>query len=188
MSDRQKERKVIRESSLKPPPNEGGEVETPRPIDIKTIDMELLERLSSHDPHVIPYAHHRGGVAINPNDMDKSKHRALQSMQEQTDEQLGQIFEQMQLLARQAKKIQDRIEISKMVYMAKYQFNPAIGQDYYLYSLIERLNPETETSYILSLLTPSEVKKSSQFALRYRFIAKVQLLADKTWKVLESGS
>ena len=60
-------------------------------------------------PDILPYGHSVGAPAIRPEDIGKKKSRALSAMQEQTDLQLRQIKEQIDLLARQAKGIQDRI-------------------------------------------------------------------------------
>lgn len=45
-------------------------------------------------------------------------------MYEQTDRELGQIYEQMQLLAKQAREIQKRVEISESIYKAQVSFEP----------------------------------------------------------------
>ncbi len=56
----------------------------------------------AENPHLLPYAHQVGSAVIKPEDQGKLKGRALSAMSQQTDMQLGQIYEQMQLLASQA--------------------------------------------------------------------------------------
>jgi len=56
------------------------------------------------NPHLLPYAHTVGGAVIKPEDTGKLKGRALSAMNQQTDMQLSQIYEQMQFLAAQAQK------------------------------------------------------------------------------------
>ena len=65
------------------------------PIDIdKVVD----------NPHALEYGHHIGSAIVKPEDKGKIKGKSLSAMEYQTDQQLGQIYEQMKLLAEQAKK------------------------------------------------------------------------------------
>ena len=61
----------------------------------------------TENPHSLTYGHHVGSAIVKPEDQGRLKGRALSAMDHQTDQQLGQIYEQMQLLAAQAKKLQD---------------------------------------------------------------------------------
>jgi hypothetical protein len=126
-------------------------------------------------PHSLPYAHHAGSALVKPEDQGKIKGRAMSAMEHQTDMQLNQIYEQMQLLAEQAKKLQDRKVISEIIYQAEIRFEPLINHTYHLYSKEDNL-------YILSLIAPSEWGRSKH---NYHFIATVKLLADHTWDILE---
>lgn len=153
-------------------------MDKPKPIDIKTIDLDLLEKMTTENPHNLPYAHHRGGVPIQLDDISESRIKAYNAMAEQTNEQLGMIYEQMRVLAGQAKKIQDRIEISKLVYQANYKFIPVIGESYYLYDT----GRQGKEQYSLSLLSPLDWGEREDRI----YVAYVKLLADHTWKVLES--
>jgi hypothetical protein len=82
---------------------------------INPIDPDKI----TENPHTLEYAHHAGSALIKPEDQGKIKGRALSAMEHQTDMQLGQIYEQMQLLAEQAKKLNDRKSISEFIYMAE---------------------------------------------------------------------
>lgn len=126
-------------------------------------------------PHSLPYAHHAGSALVKPEDQGKIKGRALSAMEHQTDMQLNQIYEQMQLLAEQAKKLQDRKVISEIIYKAEIRFEPLINHTYHLYG-------KENNSYILSLIAPSQWGRSKH---NYQFIATVKLLADHTWEILE---
>jgi len=72
--------------------------------------------------NVLPYASSVGSVAIRPTEAGMIKHKALSAMEEQTNMQLDQIREQIELLARQAQEIQKRKELSWMIYEAKLKF------------------------------------------------------------------
>ena len=121
---------------------------------------------------VLPYASSAGSVAIRPTKEGVIKHKALSAMEDQTNMQLNQIKEQIELLARQAQEIRKRKELSLMIYEAKITFKPQIGQTYHVYEKLDG-------TPILSMVAPSEWGGGSgPFA---RFIATVKLLADHTW-------
>jgi len=121
---------------------------------------------------VLPYASSAGSVAIRPTKEGVIKHKALSAMEDQTNMQLNQIKEQIELLARQAQEIRKRKELSLMIYEAKITFKPQIGQVYHVYE-------KTDGTHVLSLVAPSEWGGGSgPFA---GFIATVKLLADHTW-------
>ena len=131
----------------------------------------------AENPGTLPYAHTVGGVEIRPEDKGKIKGRAMAAMKEQTNAQLNQIREQIELLARQARSIQSRIEVSNIIYTAEMGFEPRMGQMYHLY---ERENGK----HVLSLIAPEEWGRSKPFK---RWVATCNLLADHTWEVLEQS-
>jgi hypothetical protein len=98
-------------------------------------------------------------------------------MDHQTDQQLGLIYEQMQLLAEQAKKIQERKTISERIYSAEMRFEPIINHIYHLY---RRANGV----HMLSLISPEDWGRSAH---TLEFIATVKLLADHTWEILSKN-
>jgi hypothetical protein len=120
---------------------------------------------------VLPYASSISGVAIRPTKEGVIRHQALKAMEEQTNMQLDQIKEQIELLARQAQEIVKRKELSLMIYDAKLNFRPVIGHIYHLYQ-------KNDDSYILSMISPQEWGDGGPFK---QFIASAKLLADHTW-------
>lgn len=138
---------------------------------INPIDSDKI----TETPHNLPYAHHTGSALVKPEDQGKIKSRGLNAMEHQTDMQLGQIYEQMQLLADQAKKLQERKEISERIYLAEMRFEPLINHIYHLYKKEDR-------NHLLSLIAPNQWGKSKN---TFQFIATVRLLADHTWDILE---
>jgi hypothetical protein len=139
---------------------------------INPIDKDKI----TENPHNLPYAHTRGGVVIMPEDMGKTKGKAISAMYQQTDRQMEQLYQQMNLLVEQAKKLQERKVISEKIYTAQMGFEPIVGKDYYLYQ-------RKDMSYILSMVSPEEWGARLPFE---KFSAKVQLLADHTWDVLDN--
>jgi len=130
----------------------------------------------AENPHLLPYAHTVGGAVIKPIDRGRVKGLALKAMYKQTDLQLDQIKEQINLLAQQANRIQDRVVISEQIYTAQCGFKPNIGETYYLYT-------KSSGDYVLSMVGPKEWGAISP----YEYQATVNLLADHTWDILEKN-
>jgi len=137
---------------------------------INPIDADKI----TENPGALLYPHHVGSAIVKPEDQGKIKGRAVSAMDQQTDQQLSQIYEQMQLLAQQAKKIQDRKIISEKIYRAEMRFEPIISHVYHLY---ERDNG----IHLLSIVAPDQWGRSGQSLV---FLATIKLLADHTWDVV----
>lgn len=148
--------------------------EKPKPIDVDQIDMERMKDRTSDLPALLEYAHSIGGFSVVPTEQGLIKGQAMQAMKEQTEMNMGQIYEQMQLLAEQANKLKKRAEISFEIYKANMGFKPLIGHTYYLY--------QKKDQKLLSMISPQEWGKTMPFE---KFLAKVKLLADHTWDILE---
>lgn len=120
---------------------------------------------------VLPYASGVSGAVIRPTKEGVIRHQALTAMEEQTNMQLNQIRQQIELLARQAQEIAKRKELSVMIYDAKLNFRPVIGHVYHLYQ-------NHDEGYLLSMVSPDEWGGSGPFK---QFVASAKLLADHTW-------
>lgn len=140
---------------------------------VNPIDPEKV----TETPHILPYAHHAGSAIVKPEDQGKIKGRAVSAMEHQTDMQLQQIYEQMQLLAEQAKKLQDRKKISEFIYLSEIRFEPTINHIYHLYQ-------KNGDEYLLSLVAPDQWGRSNA---KLTFLATVRLLADHTWDILNKS-
>lgn len=140
---------------------------------INPIDEDKI----TENPHNLPYAHNVGSQLVKPEDEGKVKGRALNAMEHQTDMQLDQIYDQMQLLAQQAKKLQSRKLISEKIYDAEMRFEPLINHIYHLYQ-------KESGTYLLSLIAPNQWGRSKK---KFDFVATVRLLADHTWDIIEKS-
>ncbi len=129
-------------------------------------------------PHSLEYPHHAGSAIVKPEDKGRIKGNALSAMEQQTDMQLSQIYQQMQLLADQAKQLNDRKVISEIIYQAEMRFTPLINHVYHLYE-------KEDTTFLLSLIAPHQWGRSKK---TFEFVATIRLLADHTWDVLEKNS
>lgn len=121
---------------------------------------------------VLPYSASVSGALIKPNEEGIIRHHALTAMEDQTNMQLTQIRQQIELLAIQAREIQQRKELSMIIYDARLSFNPVIGQTYYLYE-------KEDGSHLVSMVGPKEWGPKIPFK---GFVAAVKLLADHTWR------
>lgn len=128
-------------------------------------------------PGLLPYAHHVGSAIIKPEDKGKIKGRSLAAMYEQTDQQLAQIKQQIDLLVEQVRKIEKRKEISEQIYGSRIGFEPIIGKVYHLYQ-------KNDGDYQVSMLSPSEWGKKKP---DWEYLSAIKLLGDHTWEVLEEG-
>ena len=129
------------------------------------------------NPGLLEYANNVGSALIKPVDRGKVKARGLSAMEKQTHQQLSQIYGQIETLAKQARVIKERVEISSRIYSADMNFEPLIGHTYYLYQ-------KSDDRDILSMIGPKEWGKKIPFKA---FLAEVELLADHTWNVKESN-
>lgn len=161
------------------------ERETKRPtkeaqeIDVDKIDLERMKSLVSANPSSSEYAVEKGGVAFAPTQEGAIKSRAFKVMDEQIGMQMDNIMEQIKVLARQAEDLKDRREISEVIYRAKMNFEPLVGDIYFLY--------DTPRGKVLSILSPEEFGDKKLAEKGYTFHAKAKLLADCTWEILEKG-
>ncbi len=127
----------------------------------------------AENPGLLPYAHTAGGAVIKPEDMGKVKGRSILAMRQQTDRQMNQLYQQMEVLAKQAKLIAQRKEISERIYQAAMGFEPIINEIYYMYE-------KEDGTDLLSLVAPHEWGRAFKYS---RYLAECLLLADHTWDV-----
>lgn len=139
-----------------------------QPDGAELVDEEIYHRQFS----VLPYAASVSGAVVKPNEEGVIRHKALSAMEEQTNMQLTQIRQQIELLAIQAKEIHKRKELSMLIYDAKLSFDPVIGQTYYLYQ-------KEDGSHLVSMVSPKEWGAKIPFKA---FVSAVKLLADHTWQ------
>lgn len=144
----------------------------PKPVNVDEIDLDRMKLSTTDAPSILEYAHTLGGFSIQPTEEGVIKSNALSAMEQQTQMQMDQIYEQMQLLAEQAKKVQDRAQKSYKIYNAKMNFKPIVGKTYYLY--------EKNTQQILTILSPEEWGDKMPYD---EFICRATLLSDHTWEI-----
>lgn len=140
---------------------------------VNPIDPEKV----AENPGLLPYAHHVGSTSIKPIDKGRVKGRAMLAMEQQTSKQLEQIHGQIKTLAEQAKRLQERVEVSQRIYEADMNFEPLTGHTYHLYE-------KENGGYVLSMIGPNEWGRSTPFKSH---LSNVTLMADHTWDVHEEN-
>lgn len=153
------------------------DLDKPKSINVEEIDLDLMKERTTDLPGLLAYAHSIGGFSVVPTEQGEIKGQAMNAMKEQTDIQMQQIYEQMQLLAEQASKLKRRSDISFSIYNAEMKFKPVMGKVYFLYE-------KKDTQKVLSMVSPEEWGRTLPYE---NFLAKVKLLSDHTWEVLEDN-
>ena len=97
------------------------------------------------------------------------------AMEQQVDMQMAKIKEQIALLAKQVEELQKRKELSFQIYQAENSFEPLVGSVDYLYK-------KGDESRFLSMISPEEWGSRDTDNV---FLAKVELLADRTWNIVD---
>lgn len=129
---------------------------------------------TTETPGLLEYAHTVGSALIKPEDKGKLKGRALAAMYEQTDQQMAQIKQQIDLLAAQVNELQKRKEVSEKIYESKIGFQPIVSHIYHLYQ-------KNDGSYIVSMLGENDWGRRKP---DWEYITAVKLLGDHTWQIL----
>jgi len=75
---------------------------------------------------------------------------------------------------KQAKAIEERLEISHAIYQADINFEPVINGIYHLYQ-------KEDGTQVLSMVAPYEWGKNMPFS---HYLHTVRLLGDRTWDVI----
>lgn len=148
-------------------------------INVDKIDLDRMKDMTSETKSSDKFAVERGSVFFAPTQEGAIKSRAFKVMDEQINMQMSNIMEQIEVLARQAEDLKLRRVVSEIIYRAKMSFEPLVGDSYYLYM--------SDKGPSLSLLSPDDFGEAKMNEKNIKFQAKVKLLADCTWEVLEKS-
>lgn len=129
----------------------------------------------AENPGLLPYAHTTGSAVIRPEDKGRIRGNAMTAMYDQTDRQMEQLRQQMETLVKQAKSLDQRMQISEVIYQADIPFQPVIHHIYHLY------RRKSDGTHVISMISPAEWGRKAP----YEHLATVRLLGDHTWEVLE---
>lgn len=140
---------------------------------VNPIDKDKI----TESPHNLPYAHNVSSALIIPDDKDRIKSKAMAAMVDQTNRQMKQIHDQLELLVNQANELKDRVELSEQIYGADMGFKPLTSHIYHLY--------EQDGKKVLSMIGPNEWGLKCKYD---RFLATAKLLGDHTWEIIEKAT
>ena len=157
---------VLEDESLNTETNETQAVDN-RPLFLK--DARYQGEL-----HNAPYALSVTSPKIEPIDKRMLKANAHEAMQHQANQQIQMLKKQAELMMKQAREIEERLEISHAIYKADINFEPVINGIYHLYQ-------KEDGAQVLSMVAPYEWGKKMPFA---QYLHTVRLLGDRTWDVL----
>jgi hypothetical protein len=110
--------------------------------------------------HLLPYATNVGAPVIVPDNISTWKNEKILKTNHYFNKKYEEISEQYH-------KLVEEFEWNRIVYASNYNFQPVIGERYYLY---RRPNGEN----FLSLIKPSEWKQE--------FVGEFELDSDNKWK------
>lgn len=139
--------------------------------------MHIDEDKITESPSNLPYAHTVGSAIIFPDDKDRIKSTAMTAMVEQTNVQMKQIYDQMELLISQANKLKDRVNLSEEIYGSEMGFKPITGHTYHLYE-------KKDGNKVLSMIGPTEWARGCKYE---KYLATARLMGDHTWDIEEKA-
>ena len=137
-------------------------------------------RIEDKDPdrHAgIEYPMEVGAPVFAPIKVVEEKDKAVNVARQNAKLEYDRIMEQAEVLMRQAKALQARLDATEMVHRAKYGFNPIHGKIYHLY-----FDERNQTS-VLTQTGPEEW--SCGIPGNWSYSMAVKKLGDSTWAVVE---
>ena len=147
------------------------------PIDSVEVDKRplfLKDARYQGELHNAPYALSVTSPKIEPIDKRLLKANAHEAMQHQAEQQIQILKKQAELLMKQAKAIEHRLEVSHAIYQADINFEPVINGIYHVYQ-------KDNGTQVLSMVAPYEWGSKMPFS---EFLYTVRLLGDRTWDIL----
>lgn len=112
-----------------------------------------------------------------PVNVYEEKDKAVNIARQNAKQEYDRIMEQAEVLVRQAKALQARLDATEMVHAAKCQFNPLHGRIYHLY-FDRKINQN-----VLIQTAPEEWTTGVPEKWEYKMT--VRKLGDSTWEVVD---
>jgi hypothetical protein len=129
--------------------------------------------------NVTPYATESSGPKFDLVPIEKHKDIMLNVARLHAKQEYDRIMELVTVLQKQAEQIRHRLDLTDMVHAAKYDFQLANGNIYWL--LFDHIKQFTR----LSIHGPDDW--SGRAPEQYEYIARVKWLGDHTWIEVEDG-
>ena len=129
------------------------------PKEKKYPDNAVWSEEKGYYAHLLPYATNVGAPVIIPDNVSTWKNEKILKTNHYFNKRYDEIKEEYS-------KLVDEFEWNRMVYSSNYNFQPVVGEKYYLY---RRNNGE----YFLSLIRPTE--------WRQEFVGEFELDSENKW-------
>ncbi|WP_010521814.1 DUF2452 domain-containing protein [Aquimarina agarivorans] len=118
--------------------------------------------LQAYNAKITPYATNIGAPKIEVNDITQWKNNTVSKVNHQLSAKFKEIQDEYE-------KLMQQYEYNKLIYEAKFSFEPTIGKIYHLYK-------KEDESTFLSLLAPNECN--------FNYIKSFRLNADQIWETV----
>lgn len=126
----------------------------------KPDNVKFNEELQAYDAKITPYPTNLGAPKIEIDDISNWKNKTLSKVNHQLEANFEALKKEYQTLINQ-------YEDNKLIFGAKFNFEPIVGKDYYLYE-------KEDKSTFLSILKPEEC--------RFKFLGSFLLNASQVWE------
>jgi hypothetical protein len=132
----------------------------------KRPDNEVFDGERGYYAKILPYGSNVGAPVIHPLDITPWKRDGVKRVNER-------LYTKFEELKREYEILMDELKWNELVYSATFNFEPIIGQVYYLY--------KKENEHILSIISPGE------WGNRYKleWVGSFQLGSDKNWVMID---
>ena len=137
-------------------------------------------RIEDSDPNrhaSIEYPMDLSAPAFAPIKVVEEKDKAVNIARQNAKQEYDRIMEQAEVLVKQAKALQARLDATEMVHNARFAFNPIHGRIYHLYY------DSKSAKNVMSQNAPLDW--SCGIPQDWTFCMSVKKLGDSTWAVIE---
>ena len=114
----------------------------------------------------LPYPASTLSPTILPNDLSTFKSRGISRVERQLQQEMKELHDRY-------REMVDRFNWNKLIYEAKFGFEPIVGETYHLYDL--------QGGYTLSMIAPEQWRGK-------KWIGSFRLGAEGSWHLLESAN
>jgi hypothetical protein len=137
-------------------------------------------RIEDKDParHAgIEYPMEVGAPVFAPIKVVEEKDKVVNVARQNAKLEYDRIMEQAEVLMKQARALQARLDATEMVHCAKFSFNPIHGKIYYLYY--------DERNQVNVLIQNAPNNWSCGIPNGWNYLMAVKKLGDSTWAIIE---
>ena len=128
----------------------------------------------------IEYPMEVGAPVFAPIKVLEEKDKAANVARQNAKQEYDRIMEQAEVLMKQAKALQARLDATEMVHSAKFSFNPIHGKIYHLYA--------DNKNSVNVLIHNGPDDWSCGVPINWTYLMAVKKLGDSTWAVIDNDN